>query len=51
MTELELKEKIYRTKSSGTKAIANPRTVTTEKVSSANIIITNLMNYILAKHS
>ena len=51
MTELELKEKIYRTKSIGTKAIQNPRAATTEKISSANTIVANLMTYILNKHS
>jgi len=51
MTELELKQKIYRTKTVGKDTIQNPRTVTAEKLTAANTIVSNLMNYILAKHS
>lgn len=51
MTEAELKQKIYRTKTVGKATIANPRTLDSQKLSSANTIVSNLMNYILAKHS
>lgn len=51
MTEAELKTKIYRKKTVGSETIANPRGVSSEKVSEANSIVSNLMGYILAKHS
>lgn len=51
MTELELKSKVYKSKKIGETPISNPRQATSEKISSANTIIGNLMNYILLKHS
>lgn len=51
MTELELKEKIYRAKTIGKSTIETPRTATPEKIAQANSIVSNLMNYILVKHS
>lgn len=51
MTDLELQNKIYKKKSIGTSSVETPRNVSNDKLSSANTIVTNLLGYILTKHS
>lgn len=51
MTDLELQNKIYRKKSIGTSSVAIQRGISDDKLSTANTIVTNLLGYILAKHS
>lgn len=51
MTDLELKNKIYRKKSIGTSSVAIRRGISNDKLSTANTIVTNLLGYILTKHS
>lgn len=50
LTEQELENSVYRKKSIGT-PVTNYRNITTSELNECNTTISNLMSYILSKHS